>query len=185
MGDFEVQGFAREAPAAPLESVSPNGIKHACELPEPHTVSPFLSPVAIQQREISRLLVVEDNPTDIRMLQRALRAHEVRHEMRVISDGEQAMEYAETCAGDCSPDLIVIDLNLPRQHGLEVLRKFRFAPALVGSRIVIWTSSMSEGEQRRAELIGVDRYIRKPMQIDDFIAIGCIISDLLRARAES
>jgi len=90
----------------------------------------------------------------------------------VIADGEPALEYVENCREESTPDLIVIDLNLPRQHCLDILRRFRFAPALVDSRIVVLTSSVSDGDRRRAELIGVDRYIRKPMEVDEFEAIG-------------
>ena len=127
-----------------------------------------------------RLAIVEDNPVDVRMIQRALREHGIQHELTVISDGERAIEYVDGCHDESSPDLVVIDLNLPRQHGLDVLRRFRFAPALADSRIVVLTSSASDGDRRRAELIGVDRYIRKPMHVDEFIAIGGTLGDLLK-----
>lgn len=134
------------------------------------------------QHEVPHLVIIEDNPVDVRMVQRALRAHGIQHELIVIADGERAIEYVENCPEEASPDLVLIDLNLPRQHGLDVLRRFRFAPAFVDSRIVVLTSSASDGDRRRAELIGVDRYIRKPMQIEEFIAIGGTLGDLLKPR---
>jgi two-component system, chemotaxis family, response regulator Rcp1 len=134
------------------------------------------------QHEVPRLVIIEDNPVDVRMIQRALRAHGIQHELTVIADGERALEYVENCREESTPDLVVIDLNLPRQHGLDVLRRLRFAPAFVGSRIVVLTSSASDGDRKRAEMIGVDRYIRKPMQVDEFMAIGGTLGDLLKAR---
>jgi DNA-binding response OmpR family regulator len=100
----------------------------------------------------------------------------------VIADGERALEYVENCREESTPDLIVIDLNLPRQHGLDVLPRLRLALAFVGSRIVVLTCSAADGDRKRAEMIGVDRYIRKPMQLDEFMAIGGTLGDLLEAR---
>jgi CheY-like chemotaxis protein len=132
-------------------------------------------------RKAYRLLVVEDNPTDVVMLRRALDEHSIPHEMVIIEDGQEAMEYLGRCKDDTKPDLIVIDLNLPKEDGLDVLRKYRFSTVLVDTRMIVLTSSDFPGDRNRAELLGVDAYIRKPIQVDDFIAIGKTIRELLES----
>jgi CheY-like chemotaxis protein len=77
------------------------------------------------------------------------------------------------------PELIIIDLNLPRLDGIEVLKKYRNTPALVSSRMMILTSSDSPAERQRAEILGVDAYVRKPILLSEFIQIGATIRNLL------
>lgn len=126
-----------------------------------------------------KLLVVEDNPTDVAMLRRALREHDIKHEMTVIDDGETAIEYLAGCAEGNSPDLIVIDLNLPREDGLGVLLKYRFRPALSKVPIVVFTSSDTANDRNRAEMLGADAYICKPSQLEESIDIGAVLRRLL------
>jgi CheY-like chemotaxis protein len=129
-----------------------------------------------------RLLVIEDNGTDVLMLRHALAQHGIQHEMLVIEDGEEAIEYLASCNVTNKPDLIVIDLNLPKQDGLDVLRKYRFSALLVGTPMIVLTSSSDPGDRNRAEMLGIDAYIRKPIQLDDFLAIGETIRKLLTSR---
>lgn len=128
-----------------------------------------------------RLLLIEDNPTDAFLLKRALKEHGVEHELVIMRDGGQAIEYLAHCHDDAKPELIILDLNLPKEDGIEVLEKYRSSPVLVHSQIMILTSSDSPQERRRAELLGVSAYLRKPFELDAFIAIGGVIRKLLES----
>ena len=126
-----------------------------------------------------RLLVVEDNPTDAVLLRRALSEHGVDYEMVVVGDGEEAIEYLERCKGDERPELIIVDLNLPKEDGIEVLKVYRGSPSFVETQMVILTSSDSPSERQRAEIIGVSAYLRKPIELDAFLALGGTLRELL------
>ncbi len=125
-----------------------------------------------------RLLVVEDNPTDALLLRRALTEHGVDYEMVVVGDGEEAIEYLEKCKG-AKPELIIVDLNLPKEDGIEVLKAYRGSPSFIETQMVILTSSDSPSERQRAEIIGVDAYLRKPIELDAFLALGGTLKKLL------
>ena len=125
-----------------------------------------------------RLLVVEDNPTDALLLRRALTEHGVDYEMVVVGDGEEAIEYLEQCKG-AKPELIIVDLNLPKEDGIEVLKVYRGSPSFIETQMVILTSSDSPSERQRAEIIGVDAYLRKPIELDAFLALGGTLKKLL------
>jgi CheY-like chemotaxis protein len=126
-----------------------------------------------------RLLVVEDNPTDALLLRRALSEHGVDCEMVVVGDGEEAIEYLEKCKGEAKPELIIVDLNLPKEDGIEVLKVYRSSPSFVDTQMVILTSSDSTSERQRAEMIGVNAYLRKPIELDAFLALGGTLRKLL------
>ncbi len=128
-----------------------------------------------------RLLVVEDNPTDALLLRRALTEHGVDYEMVVVGDGEEAIEYLEKCKG-AKPELIIVDLNLPKEDGIEVLKVYRGSPSFIETQMVILTSSDSPSERQRAEIIGVDAYLRKPIELDAFLALGGTLKKLLELR---
>ena len=125
-----------------------------------------------------RLLVVEDNPTDALLLRRALTEHGVDYEMVVVGDGEEAIEYLEQCKG-AKPELIIVDLNLPKEDGIEVLKVYRGSPSFIETLMGILTSSDSPSERQRAEIIGVDAYLRKPIELDAFLALGGTLKKLL------
>ena len=124
------------------------------------------------------VLVVEDNPTDALLLRRALTEHGVDYEMVVVGDGEEAIEYLEKCEG-AKPELIIVDLNLPKEDGIEVLKVYRSSPSFFETQMVILTSSDSPSERQRAEIIGVDAYLRKPIELDAFLALGGTLKKLL------
>jgi CheY-like chemotaxis protein len=126
-----------------------------------------------------RLLVIEDNPTDTFLLRRALNEHNVEYEMVVVEDGEQGIEYLESCPEEAKPDLIIVDLNLPKEDGIEVLKRFRESPSFVQTQIVILTSSDSPMERQRAEALGISAYLQKPIDLDAFMEMGGVLRKLL------
>ncbi len=118
-----------------------------------------------------RILVIEDNATDVALIKEALTEHGVSFEMSVLSDGEKALNHLRGM-GDTKPDLIIIDLNLPKRDGVEVLLKFRMNVGLSGVPMVVLTSSGSPNDQLRTKTLGVSAFIQKPMTLPEFIALG-------------
>lgn len=127
-----------------------------------------------------RLLLVEDNPADVQFLQRALREDGLAAKIDIARDGEQALEYLARCSEDQRPDLVIIDVNLPRRDGIEVLRKCRFTPLLAETKTLVLTSSDDASDHLRADTLGADSYIRKPRELGDFAIIVKTIRSLLQ-----
>ena len=124
------------------------------------------------------ILLVEDNAGDVRLTREALREAEVTVDLVAVPDGEQAMaflrhegEHAEAVR----PDLILLDLNLPKKNGLEVLEEVKGDPTLRRVPVIMLTTSSSERDIAACYDRGVNCYVVKPLELDDFTAlIGAI-----------
>jgi len=134
-----------------------------------------------------RITLVEDTPSDVYLLRHALEEHGVYCILDVIKDGEQAIRYLGRLAEglETAPDLVVLDISLPRYDGLEVLSACRQTSAMEHVPVLILTSSDSPREQARAEQLGVSDYVRKPILLDDFMQVGLRIKQLLEPKARS
>jgi CheY-like chemotaxis protein len=131
-------------------------------------------------KPVYQIVLVEDNPADVYLFQKALEGAEVNCQITVLSDGGQAMAFARTSAtSDALPDLIILDLNLPRNGGVEVLHAIRNNHTLASIRVVVTSSSSSPRDQQRVEQLGIDRYLSKPPDLEDFLALGFILKDIL------
>jgi CheY-like chemotaxis protein len=119
-----------------------------------------------------RILVIEDNPTDVSLIKEALTAHGVSYEMSVLDDGEQALKHLQEMGGEPNPDLIIIDLNMPKRDGVEVLLKYRMNVRLYLVPMVVLTSSNAANDRLRTKTIGVSAFIQKPMTLPAFLALG-------------
>jgi two-component system, chemotaxis family, response regulator Rcp1 len=126
-----------------------------------------------------RITLVEDNPADVYLLEEALRTHGVVFELDWIPDGEQALARLSAMRDGAQPHLILLDLNLPKVDGKELLSAVRKTPALRGTRVAILTSSDSPSDRRDTEALGADCYIKKPPTLDEFLAIGRVIKELV------
>ena len=128
-----------------------------------------------------RVLVIEDNPADLMLIEEALREHKVDAEVEVLSDGEVAYQYWDRFSdGNSSlrPDVVLLDLNLPKRTGLEVLRRMRESPEYKDLRVIIVSSSGNPRDIAEAEGLGVYRYFRKPTRLDQFLELGRIVKNL-------
>jgi CheY-like chemotaxis protein len=120
------------------------------------------------------ILLVEDNPSDIGLTQRALAKSHITNQLVVAEDGQEALDYlfgAGQYAGrDVSelPALILLDLKLPRVDGLEVLRQVRADPRTHRLPIVILTTSSEEQDMAQSYDLGANSYIRKPVDFTQF-----------------
>jgi DNA-binding response OmpR family regulator len=125
------------------------------------------------------IVLIEDNETDVLLVKRALTQHGIDCELEHWADGE----LAETAirGGESNPSLVLVDLNLPRVGGFDLLRLIRSRPQLAGVRVVVFTSSNSPADMRRARELGADAYIVKPPELNSFLdEVGRRIREFLR-----
>jgi len=120
------------------------------------------------------ILLVEDNPGDVLLTQEALRDDKLKVKLSVASDGEEAMDFllkrnAHTNAP--RPDLILLDLNLPRKDGREVLSEIKNDPHLKSIPVVILTTSQAEEDILKAYALNANCYIQKPIDLEQFIKV--------------
>jgi CheY-like chemotaxis protein len=132
-----------------------------------------------------RILLVEDNAADVYLFRKALERADLNFELIVIEDGAEALAFARQdgpSAANPPPDLAVLDLNLPKNEGVEVLKAMRDNPRLANVPVVITSSSASTRERAAVEQLGVERYIAKPPDLDSFLEIGAVVKEVLLAR---
>lgn len=118
------------------------------------------------------ILLVEDNPGDVRLTQEALKEGKVTNCLHVVMDGEQAMQFLQR-QGQYSdaprPDLILLDLNLPKKDGREVLEELKSDPDLRRIPVAVLTTSKAEEDICRAYDLNCNCYINKPVELGQFI----------------
>ena len=133
---------------------------------------PFSRPVEI--------LLVEDNPGDVRLTREALREGKVRNNLHVAADGVEALHFLRKegrFADAVRPDLILLDLNLPKKDGREVLEDIKSDPDLRYIPVVVLTSSQAEQDILRAYDLHANCYVTKPVDLDQFIHVVRSIED--------
>ena len=125
------------------------------------------------------ILLVEDNAGDVRLTREALDEAEVAVELVAVPDGEQALAFlrGEGKDGDgATPDLILLDLNLPRKNGLEVLEEIKGDSRLRRIPVIMLTTSSSARDVAACYDRGVNCYVVKPLELDDFTALVAAIN---------
>ena len=126
------------------------------------------------------MLLVEDNPGDVRLTLEALREAKIKNTVRVVSDGVEAMEYLRKegkYADVLRPDLVLLDLNLPRKSGREVLAEIKSDENLRSIPVVILTASALEMDVVKAYHEYANCFIIKPINLDQFIKVAQAIQE--------
>ena len=134
-----------------------------------------------------RILVIDDNDADVYLLQKAFEHAGLDCEVTVIEDGADALAYVRSEGQYHSlrrPHVALLDLNLPKNEGTEVLEAMRASAHLSTVPVVVLTSSASPADRQRMTNLRVDRFITKPPNLEDFLQIGEVVSELL-VRAKS
>lgn len=119
------------------------------------------------------ILMVEDNPGDVRLTREALREYKIRNEMYVVDDGVKALDFLHKRGdyGDVpTPDMVFLDLNLPRKDGQEVLQEIKNDPELMRLPVIVLTSSTAEEDILRSYDLHANAYVTKPVRLEEFIA---------------
>ena len=120
--------------------------------------------------EPKTILLVEDNADDEQLTLRAMRQSEIPNIIRVARDGAEALEYLfGPASGNRLPDLVLLDLKLPKIGGLEVLERIRSEDKTKALPVVVLTSSDEERDIVKSYNLGANSYIRKPVDFDEFI----------------
>ncbi len=127
------------------------------------------------------ILLAEDNPGDVLLVERALSVHHISHQMQVVPDGDRALEFlaemGHAVDAPC-PDLILLDLNLPKVDGVGVLTEFRKHRECAQTPVIIITSSDSQKDRSRVDGLGIARYFRKPSELNAFMQLGAIVREV-------
>jgi CheY-like chemotaxis protein len=127
-----------------------------------------------QQNEIE-ILIVEDNPHDAEMAIRAFKKNKLANEIKVVEDGEEALDFIFARGAyshrsiTCRPKIILLDLQLPKINGLEVLKEIKQNPETKIIPVVMLTSSKQESDLVESYQLGVNSYIVKPVDFEKFV----------------
>ncbi|HEV3316935.1 MAG TPA: response regulator [Candidatus Angelobacter sp.] len=126
------------------------------------------------EQEHMEILLVEDDPRDVRLTTRELQAGNTKIRIEVARDGAEALDFL-FCQGDYSqrssdrpPKLVLLDLKLPKVDGLQVLREIKSNPATQAIPVVVLTSSKEERDMVESYKLGVNSYIQKPVEFEKF-----------------
>lgn len=120
------------------------------------------------------ILLVEDNPGDIRLTMEALKEHKVLNKLSVVNDGVEAISFMRRegkFADAHRPDLILLDLNLPKKSGKEVLEEIKNDPDLKRIPVVVLTASSAEKDILSSYNLSANCYITKPVSLDQFVEV--------------
>jgi chemotaxis family two-component system response regulator Rcp1 len=128
------------------------------------------------------VLLADDNPSDVYLIREALREHGVDCSLRVATDGKDVLNIISGEAPDAGPEhlsLIILDLNMPRHDGIEILQKLKESASLERIPVVVLTSSDSPRDRLMATQLGATRYLRKPSNLEEFLSLGATFKELL------
>jgi two-component system, chemotaxis family, response regulator Rcp1 len=127
-----------------------------------------------ERSRIAEILLVEDNPADIRLMQEAFREVKVAHRLNVVESGAAALEFLRregSHKGAPRPDLVLLDLKLPDIHGLEVLAAIKTDSSLRRIPAVVFSASTNREEVVQAYNLNANSYIAKPAELAEFIRV--------------
>ena len=135
-----------------------------------------------ESKACARIVIIEDNPGDVFIMQEALREHRLNCELTVLWNGEEALTFFDTVEEDPSklrPDLVLLDLNLPKHSGHRILERIRKTRRCFSIPVVIVSSSESPIDLEENRRLGATAYFRKPSDLDMFLKLGELVTNLL------
>lgn len=121
------------------------------------------------------VLLVEDDPGDVFLIREAMKNSSLDFDVHVADNGEKALDYLyrrTTFVAVERPDLIMLDLNLPRINGLEVLREIKSVPELSSIPVIVLTTSKNEADASMCRTLGASEFLSKPPSFEEFLEIG-------------
>ncbi len=132
------------------------------------------------------ILLAEDNPMDALVIRQSLVEYAVEHTMLIMQDGEEAIEYFDHIEADeaeAAPDLLLLDLNLPKRDGREILERVRHSVRSCNTPVVIVTSSDSTEDRDMARDLHATEYFLKVQDLDEYLKLGAVVKRLLSHRS--
>jgi CheY-like chemotaxis protein len=135
---------------------------------------------------IIRILLAEDNDGDVFLVRRALEKRGLKHELTIVRNGEDALRLLDQADSDPKsepPDIILLDLNLPKVDGAQVLSRIRKTGTFSGVPVIVLTSSDSPKDREAALELGANLYFRKPTDLQSFMYLGEAVEIILQNRA--
>jgi len=153
---------------------------------DPPSRSPFLpetdNPIASAISHSGTILLVEDNPIDAFVIREAFEECGLKLGLEVIKDGRSALSYIDTVDADATvpaPALVMLDLNLPKVSGIDVLKRLRTVSRCNKVPVVVITSSDYSGDLEAVERLGIAAYFQKPTALEGFMSLARVIVDVL------
>jgi CheY-like chemotaxis protein len=149
---------------------------------------PSSSPSQSERTHRYLIVIIEDNPADVFLIQDALTVNDISAKVLVVRDGEEAIRLVSWVDSDDSaplPELFLLDLNIPTKNGEEVLAHIRNSRRSRDTPVVIITSSDSPKDRAKTSALGADWYFRKPSDYDAFIKVGEDVKEVLNGRRQA
>lgn len=131
------------------------------------------------------IFLAEDNPGDVELVRESLREQNIEYTLTLASDGREAKRLIQRVgmAEDAQcPDLVLLDLNLPKADGYELMDLLRAHPMCATTPVIVVTSSDAKRDRERAAQMGAVRYFRKPSELSEFLQLGLVIRELAEER---
>jgi two-component system, chemotaxis family, response regulator Rcp1 len=128
------------------------------------------------------ILIAEDSRSDVFLIRQAIEKSGLDVQLYVADDGEKAVKFFEQADADLTapcPDLILLDINMPRYKGGNILRRLRTSLRCAGALVLVVTSSDSQADREEMIALGADGYFRKPSDFAEFMKLGDLIRQLL------
>jgi CheY-like chemotaxis protein len=135
-----------------------------------------------------QILLAEDSAADVGIVRIALRDNGINHVLHVARDGAEAIAFIEKADSDREapgPDLLLLDMHLPKYNGEEILKRLRSTELYAQTPVVVMTSSDAPQDRDRAQRHAALFYFRKPSRLDEFIQLGVIVRDILTGKEPS
>jgi DNA-binding response OmpR family regulator len=129
-----------------------------------------------------KIVLIEDAEPDVFLVREALRQAGLSFQLNVLDDGEKAVDYIDNLDANASvtcPNLILLDLNLPKKSGDQILERMRHSPRCGQIPVIVVTSSDSPRDKAETARLGATQYFRKPSRLDEFMRLGPLVRDLL------
>lgn len=134
---------------------------------------------AVATAPVREILLVEDNPGDVRLMREALREVPDLGRLHAVESVDQALDFLlrrDRFVTAIRPDVVLLDLNLPRRHGLELLQEMRHHDTIAGIPVVVLTSSASEEDRRRSYAGAAAAFVTKPQSIDAYVDLLHVVA---------
>lgn len=125
------------------------------------------------------ILLVEDNPGDVRLMREALREVPYLGRLHAVDSVDGALDFLlrrEAFAEAARPDVVLLDLNLPRRHGLDLLDEMRGHDTIAGIPVIVLTSSASEEDRRRSYASAATAFVTKPQSLDAYVDLLHVVA---------